>query len=247
MNRIRHIRFGLIVAALLAAGAVQHPVLAQDIRSRLSADRLGDVEPGQYQAGDRLDFVLAPDGNRYLLKFATRNEVFVLSADRASMGGRMLKYDSGAMAAQVAGWGGLTLYPDDAPNGLPAVRTGDALPMVPQEVTLDQLQNAADEAGRALNIAVTADWTDFASDAQARAIGMEALDNAIRGVELFVAGRGRPGIAGYVDTVKLVPDTRPALVLADKTLTVGFDPKNGYAGRLSSRAVAQTLNGLIPK
>ena len=37
----------------------------------------------------------------------------------------MLKYDTGEVALQVAGWGGLTLYTANEPGGIPAERADD--------------------------------------------------------------------------------------------------------------------------
>ena len=65
---------------------------------KLSAARVGDVEPGTYVAGDQVRFSLDPYGDKYLLRFDGDPEVFVLYTDHVSLGGRMLKYDSGATA-----------------------------------------------------------------------------------------------------------------------------------------------------
>jgi len=73
------------------------------------------------------------------MRFAGQPEIYVLYADYGSLGGRVLKYDSGAIAIQVAGWGGMTLYTDDQPQGLPAVRTGDSSFPNLGQVTLAQV------------------------------------------------------------------------------------------------------------
>lgn len=228
---------------------MQIPAMGQNnnIATRLSAERLGGIAPGQYQAGDRVNFVLFDDGSRYLLKIAPGNEVFVLTADRGSAGGRILKYDSGAMALQVASFGAITLYPDDAPNGLPAERTGDAPKPVPDLVSLTQMQTTADNVGRNLKVVIAANWDYFAADTAARAIGQEALENAEAGITRFIAQRGRAAFAQSVETIRLEPNMSPRLMMAGKTLMIGLNQAQGFAGRLSSRNVAQTLNGLIPK
>lgn len=245
MSHIRKTAFCLAAALLLAAGFNHWPALAQSIGAQLSAKRLGDVEPGQYQAGDRMDFVLAPEGDRYLLKYAGKPEVFVLSADRGSAGGRILKYDSGTMAAQITGFGALTLYPEEAPNGLPAVRMGDAPQPALETVSLAQLQNAAQETGANLKVAIAAEWVLFAVDPLVRAVGLEAMQNVEQGIERFIAQRGRAAFAQRVEIVRLQPSMRPSLLLAGKTLMVGFNQEQRFDGRLSSRAVAQTLNGML--
>ena len=67
----------------------------------------------------------------------------MLYADHASLGGRVLKYDSGETAILVTVWGGLTLYTDAQPSGLPAVRTADAAAPTPPSIGLSDMQNEA--------------------------------------------------------------------------------------------------------
>ncbi len=237
--------YGIFVAALWAVGLLL-PVSAQDIGSKLSADRLGEIEPGYYEAGDRIDFVLVPLDDRYLLKFDGQDEVFVLQTARGSVGGRVLKYDTGDMAVQVAGWGGITLYTEEAPNGLPAVRLGDAPALEFEPVSLAQLQRAANDVAHGLNLQLEADWSAFAADPRARAVALEALMNTRKGVGAFASSHGKAPFERQVTSIKLVPNTKPALSLTGKTLAVGFAPTEGYPGRLSSHAVVETLNGLMP-
>src|SRR4029077_7052720 len=65
---------------------------------RMMQERIGDVRPGSYSAGDKLKFTLTHYLDRYLLHFLGESEIFVLTADHASLGGRVLKYDSGTTA-----------------------------------------------------------------------------------------------------------------------------------------------------
>ncbi len=136
--------FLAVAAALVLALSAAPSAWAQSpLASRLSNDRLGTIQPGRYQAGDDTVFEIAPAGRNYLLRFADSPEVFVLYVDHASLGGRVLKYDSGKTALQIAGWGGMTLYTDAKPGGLPALRTGDATP--PQ---LPVVSHGRDQEGR---------------------------------------------------------------------------------------------------
>ena len=100
---------------------------AEPMAARLSAEKVGDVEAGSYSAGDNIAFSLDSYGDKYLLRFAGGPEAFVLSGDRVALGGRVLKYDTGATALRISVWGGMTLYTQEAPGGLPATRTGDAV------------------------------------------------------------------------------------------------------------------------
>src|SRR5262249_17469015 len=91
------------------------------LQARLSSDRLGHLEAGTYVAGDRAEFELGAAGPNFLLRCNGSSEIFVVTPDRAPMGSRVLRYDSGQTALQVSGWGGVTLYTDTDPEGLPAV------------------------------------------------------------------------------------------------------------------------------
>lgn len=247
-------RLRIAIAALLWVSATT-PLCAQDsLSERMTAQRLGEVEPGTYLAADTVRFSLAQDGDNFLLRFDGNPEVFVLYAAHASLGGRELKYDSGETALQVAGWGGMTLYTDAAPNGLPAVRTGDAVPPSPANVSLGDMQNAAgDEAEhlaytRGLRLNFTADWGALASNGAMRAFAFDTLENAVRGLDRFsLAASGRQALASRVDTVMVASGNKPTLGINGKTLVVTFNPERGYIGRASSRAIARALEKVLPK
>jgi hypothetical protein len=234
-------------AALVAFSGV--PVGAQDsIAQRLSMDRLANLQPGNYLAGDHVKFTLDAVGGNFLLRFDGSPEVFVLYADHASLGGRVLKFDSGETAIQVAVWGGLTLYTDAQPGGLPAVRTGDSVSPAPQSLGLSDIQNAAaDEAQhlaytRRLQLSFTADWSSL-NDGATRAYAFDTLENVARGLDRFAASpQGRDALARRVDTVAIaLSGGRPTLSLNGRTLVVTFNPWQGFLGRASSRAIAHSL------
>ncbi len=220
----------------------------------MSAARLGNVAPGAYLAADTVKFSLAQDGDNFLLRFDGDPEVFVLYTAHASLGGRELKYDSGETALQVAGWGGMTLYTDAAPNGLPAVRSGDAVPPAPANVSLGDMQNAAgDEAEhlaytRGLRLNFTADWGALAGNGAVRAFAFDTLENTVRGIDRFsITAFGREALAKRVAMVMVALGAKPTLGLNGKTLIVTFNPEHGYDGRASSRAIARALEKVFPR
>jgi len=116
--------------------------------SRLAAERLGPVQPGLYSVGDSGDFTLEPYGPaKYLLRFSGGSENFVLTMDRGSLGAKLLKYDTGATALRISVWGGMTLYTQDAPQGLPATYQGVAPQTGSLAISAGELQTAfGDEA-----------------------------------------------------------------------------------------------------
>jgi hypothetical protein len=247
-------RLFIAMLTILLAGALT-PLRAQEpFGGRLSLERIGEIEPGAYLAGDNVKFSLAANGDSFLLHFDSNPEVFVLYTGHASLGGRVLKYDSGETALQVAGWGGITLYTDAAPNGLPAVRTGDAIAPSPPNVSIGDMQNAADDESehlaymRGLRLSVTADWAALAASPVVRAFAFDTMENAVRGIDRFsYSASGREIIAHHVSRVMIEPSSKPTLTINTKTLIVTFNPGRGYEGRASSRAIARALGSVLPK
>jgi len=245
--------FIAILTLLLSSALV--PARAQDLfGGKLSLERLGQIKPGSYLAGDSLRFTLVKDNDNYLLRFDSSPEVFVLYAGHASLGGRVLKYDSGETVLQVAGWGGMTLYTDSAPTGLPTVRTGEAGMPASQAVSLSDMQSAAQDESqhlaymRGLRLNVTADWQALANSADARSVAFDTLENAVRGIDRFsYSAGGREALSRRVDTLMIQPSDKPKLALDARTLTVTFNPARGFEGRASSRAIARALGKILPK
>ncbi|HEX4157500.1 MAG TPA: DUF4908 domain-containing protein [Rhizomicrobium sp.] len=240
-------------AALMSAFSVAHSAEPREaLEARLSSDRLGRIESGIYQAGDHISFALDSNGANYLLSFNGVPETFVLHPDSASMGGRVLKYDSGETALQVSGWGALTLYTDADPGGLPAVRTGDFIAPAWPPVSQDEIQNAEQEdasqlgAQDHLTVAFHADWAALAASGQAPAIALDALENVARGIERFCrSAHGHAAFARRVTAVTLAMAGRPTVTLEGKILFVTFNPDLGYEGRASSRSIAFALGMLL--
>src|ERR1700709_65066 len=135
MTPRRGILFAFI-ALLAFAGAGQ----AQNGDVRLSIDRLGDVQTGAYAASNGAIFTLNHYDDKYLMRVAGEPEIYVLYPDHASLGGRVLKFDSGGTAIQVSGWGAVTIYTHAQPAGLPAEHTGDSATPAPAQVSLAQMQ-----------------------------------------------------------------------------------------------------------
>lgn len=236
----------LLCALLICAAQAQ-----TEMSSRLNQEQMGDIEPGSYSAG-HLTFTLDAYGDKYLIRFAGDPEIYVLYADHAPLGGRALKFDSGNVVIRVAGWGGITLYTDAAPGGVPAERTGDSLPPSPGQITLFDVQNAAeDEAehlaySRRIHLTFTADWNALAGDTRMRALCFDAMENAARGIDRFVTNpQGRSAFARKVEQVRMALGTKPLMFMSGKTLNITFDVRSGYAGRASSRGIARALGQLL--
>jgi hypothetical protein len=253
------VKVAFSIVVLLAASAAAYaqpdagPGAAPAMASRLQTERVSAVEPGLYTAGDG-GFVLEPYGAaKYLLRFTGGNESFVLSAERGSLGARILKYDTGAVALRVSVWGGLTLYTQDDPGGIPAMRQADAPAPTPLAVSSDELTTAfADEAGhltyvQKIDVKFAADPAVMAADPETRGRAFDALTNAAVGIERFLASLpvARPVFAKRINTVKVAEGGKPTVTIAGQTLLVSFVPGEGHEGHASSLAIQQELARLF--
>jgi len=237
-----------LLSCVFFAGAAH---AQSEMAQRLTKEHVGDIEPGSYTAG-HTSFTLDLYGDKYLIRFAGDPEVYVLYADHAPLGGRALKFDSGAIVIRVAGWGGMTLYTSDAPSGVPAERTGDTITPSLAPVTLFDMQNAADDESqhlaysRRVHLNFTADWNALAGDVRLRALAFDAMENVSRGIDRFLTiPKGRDAFAKRIEQVRLGLGNKPVMFMSGKTLTITFNAQAGYAGRASSRGIARALGQIL--
>jgi hypothetical protein len=245
----------LLLLGLLFVGAGQ-AVLAQEpsdpMAARLSAQKVSDVAAGGYSAADDVNFTLIPYGDKYLLHFDGTPENFVLYGDRIALGGRELKYDTGAIALKISVWGGVTLYTQDAPGGLPATRTGDAAIPPRLAVPVASLATAlTDEESHLsytqhLKLHFSADAAVVKGGDDARAYAFDTLVNSEMGIERIIGTpAGRAAFTQRFDQVRIVEGDKPTIAISGHTLLVSFVPSSGAAGRASSRAIAYALGKLL--
>jgi len=246
------LRIAIAAALVLACVAGVSARAQMPLSDRLRDEKLANIEPGEYQAGDSVKFMLDNGGGFFLLRLAGDPEVFVLYSDYTSLGGRVLKYDSGETAIQITGWGGMTLYTDAHPGGLPATRTGDGEPPSLQPVSLADMQNATGDESehlaymRRINLAFDTDWKALEGNDGLRARAFDALENTARGIDRFAASAAaRKALAAHFNRVMIAIGDKPLIQTKDKTLIATFDPDKGYRGRASSRAIARALERLL--
>ena len=242
----------LLGLALLGAGGAAAQEPTDPMAARLSADRVGGVAAGDYSAADDINFTLLPYGDKYLLRFDDNPENFVLYGDRVALGGRELKYDTGALALKVSVWGGVTLYTQQAPSGIPATRNGDATapPRVPVS-TANLVAALADEGShiayvQQLKLRFSADDSILKNNDDVRANAFDALINSGVGIEHVVATpAGRSAFIRRFDQVRIVEGDKPTIAISGRTLLVSFVPSAGAAGRASSRAITVALRKML--
>jgi hypothetical protein len=222
--------------------------------ARLSAERMGDVRSGIYSASDgTIVFTLKPYNRKYLLSFENSPEVFVLSVEHGSLGARILKYDTGTTAIRVSVWGGMTLYTQDAPGGVPATRQGDAPPPTQLAVSQPELQAAMQDESSHLtyvqkvDLRFSADPSVMGADAETRGRAFDALVNAAEGIERFLVSLpiARQIFAKRINSVKVAEGGKPTVTLTGQTLLVSFVPGEGHEGHASSLAIQQELSRLL--
>jgi hypothetical protein len=222
--------------------------------SRLASERVGPIQSGLYNAGDGGSFSIQSYGpNRYLLRFSGHSETFVLAMERASLGAKLLKYDTGTTAIRISVWGGLTLYTQNAPQGIPATYQGVAPASQPLAISALELQTAINDEGSHLTyvqnvpLKFSADPAVLAADPETRGRAFDALTNAAVGIERFLAATpsSRPVLAKRVNSVKVAEGGKPTVSLVGQTLLVSFVPGEGHEGHASSLAIQQELSKLI--
>lgn len=244
----------LLCASLCCAslyGGLAAPAQAE-MNDRLSQQHFGTISSGDFVAGDSVHFQLARYHGEYLMRVTGDPETYVLYADYGPLGGRVLRYDSGATAIQVAGWGAMTLYTDSKPDGLPAMRTGDTQGFSLPSVTFTQLMSAADDEAShiayvsGVRISFGADWNAYAGDAAWRGLIYDTLENTTRGIIRLAANpAARAAFAQRVSAVRFQPSHKPTIQLSGRTLIVTFNPQQAYMGRASSRAIAFAMGKLL--
>lgn len=243
---------GILFAAIAMLASFGVGYAQEGLGARMSIERLGDIQTGAYSASNGIAFSLAGYAQKYLLRFSGEPETYVLYVDHGSLGGRVLKYDSGSTALAVSGWGAVTIYTDAAPGGLPAERTGSSQFPEPVPLSLVAMQKAAQDEGehlsytRGLHIAFLADWPALATDAGLRAVTFDAMQNAARGIDRFTANAAaRLALLAKMDSVRMIAGGRPTIALHGRTLLVTFSPTQGFAGRASSHGIARALGQLF--
>jgi hypothetical protein len=208
---------------------------------------------GAYAANDVPSFTLDSIGDQIRLRFVGSEEVFYLTNDPAPLGGRYLKYDTGEVVLSVAGWGGVTLYTDDVPSGIPAeLRSASApqavSPLVTRPVeTLDmkalaaQLSKDVSQQGL-FRIGFSADFETLSRENEStRVLAADALRNAAYALEQMADEQERAAAAKALRSVRVNPAAEPAVAVHDDTLIVTFAPAGGPSARPSSLAIARVL------
>ena len=210
---------------------------------------LAAPQDGIYATGDDPSFMIDHAQGQTRLRFVGSDEIFYLSSERSTLGGRVLKYDTGEKALAVSGWGGVTLYSQSAPSGTPAERVGEAVPIDPAPVLSHQTkyfaaglsQRLADRESLAIGFATR--WDLLSHEDMARALATDAMRNATYAIEQLAKSRARrSALAAKLRVVRIVAGNAKSAMLQDDVLVVTFSPAGGPSARPSSLAILQALS-----
>jgi hypothetical protein len=203
---------------------------------------------GRYLIDDQVRFMIAVDREQIKLRFIGSDEIFYLTSEPAPLGGRVLKYDTGEVVLQVAGWGGLTLYTDANPGGIPAERADDEVDTFdPPAVAAKDIRSFALKLTQELALAypfgvgIAADWDGIAQSDTARALSVDAMRNATYAVRMLAEGPDREALSERFHLIRVTAGPEPDARMQDGVLMITYVPNRGASARPSSRAIARVL------
>jgi len=205
-------------------------------------------EDGQYAAGDEAQFWIDHQDENVRLRFSDSDEIFYLTNEPSTLGGRVLKYDTGDVALAVSGWGGVTLYTDRTPNGIPAERMGEAPNLDPRSVTARETQIFAAELSQdletreRLNVGFAANWERISRGNHVRALAVDSMRNASYALTELSANREtKAAYAERIKVVRIVAGDGPEVEVENEVVTVSFDADGELSARPSSRAIIEAI------
>ena len=221
---------------------------ADTLPSRLPFAHTAPVLPdGLYTANDQLLLYIDHAFGQVRLKFADGDEVFYLTNEPGALGGRILKYDTGELALQVAGWGGVTLYTSELKGGVPLELADVTDDLTPEPLSAEALKKLALmcaqdlAAHHDLTIEFAADWDALSHSESARALAADAMRNAATAFGHVAKGPRRSAIAENLHLVRVISAAKSSASVRKGTLVIEFSPQDGAGARPSSLMIAQAL------
>jgi hypothetical protein len=244
VNRAVSLAVGLalVLGAGFAVAAQEAPHKRLPLTAAISLPR-----DGTYVANDSLTFVVDHRDGQARLRFADSDEVFYLSSEAAPLSGHALKYDTGAIALQVTGWGGVTLYTAKATSGLPAeysdvIQNVDPPPVAPQDVKPFAAKLAQELSSREdFAIGFAADWDTIGKSDVLRGLICDAMRNATYAIEELAKTGKRGSLADRLHIVRVIQAAKSGVTMQKGILAIAIAPQSGPSGRPSSLAIVRAL------
>ncbi len=244
---------GVVAAAVLGASL---PACAQPLLRNLTpfGDMRGAANPpvARYLAGQGASFILdrsvvAPEA---LLKFDDSPEVWVLQPSPAPRGDTIWRNDVGDPVLRVTRLGGVTLFTQRAPEGMPAALMGDAgdlqlPPFIPPETFLLRGAQAAfrsaQAAGHKMNFStprqVPLPWyAQFIDSFNVAADAIGRLGRERKAKAFLTKLESVQFVAGAKPDVTI---TKSEVTINGEVMTITIVPQKGFAGRPSSDRIVK--------
>lgn len=238
---------GVVAAAVLGASV---PVCAQppNLRNIIpfgDSHSASNPPVARYNAGQGLSFTLDRSGDESdaLLKFDGSPEVWALEPSPGPGGVTIYRNDVGQPVVRVARLGGVTLFTERAPEGIPASLLGGAEDITPPPITPPEifLQRGVQASYRASQIAAHAitfstprlvplPWTPQFVD---------AFNVAVDAVVKLGRERKAKAFLGRLQEIQFVAGAKPDVSINGAVMTITLTPAKGFAGRPSSDRIAK--------
>ena len=172
-----------------------------------------------------------------LLKFDDNPEVWALEAVTAPRGDTVYRNDAGEIVLRLTRVGGLTLFTEQEPGGLPVAMLGEAdnllpPPGMPQNAVFQRIIQAGLRASRAVQHPITFDAPGYPSQA-----GPLVVDTAIVAADALVRMSRRPDCHAFLmrlDKLTIVMGPKADVAVNGPVMTITVAPGKGFAGRPSS-------------
>lgn len=243
--------FVFAVGVSLAASAQQASLQPPPPARLLLTPSTPLPKDGTYIANDKIGFTVDHQGGQVRLRFVDNDEVFYLTSETAPMGGRVLKYDTGVVALQVTGWGGITLYTAAAKGGLPAEFVDVTMSVDPPPVAAKDMKSFASKLAQDLSsgsdfaIGFAADWEHIPQSDTLRALMCDAMRNATYALEEIAKSNKRGAVAERLHIVRVLQGARPGVSVQKGILAVTIAPQEGIGARPSSLAILRAVQAAL--
>jgi hypothetical protein len=189
-------------------------------------------------------FVLDRSSSTPLLKFDNSNEVWVLQARPAGRGDTVYVNDAGEVVLRATRLGGLTMFTDERPQGVPVTLRGGASP-IPTDVSTSPLalaRSLRDSGERISELLPNFRRISFNSDDTAAPMLAEAAMIAADAIQAAVRQKKNSALPS-IERLVLRDGPKPSVSLDHGILTVIVTPALGIAGRPSSERIARAIGG----
>jgi hypothetical protein len=167
------------------------------------------------------------------------------------MGGRVLKYDTGAVALKVAGWGGVTLYTAADKNGLPAEFSDMSQNVDPPTIGEKDVKPFAAKLAQELSsredfaLGFAADWDAVGKSDALRTLACDAMRNATYALESVAKTAKRVRLFDRIHIVRVVQGAKAGVTVEKGILLITIAPQMGRSARPSSLAIARAMQAVL--